>query len=135
MPSAGRETILIVDDERMIRLMCEAILARYGYQPISTASGEETLQLFLNQPDLHVDLALLDVVIKDMSGPELAPGLQRLRPGLRILFMTGYPDQLAILEERKLPVLKKPFTSVTLIQRVREMLDGPTATKEASAQA
>ena len=127
MPAAGRETILIVDDERLIRLMCEAILARYGYEPISMASGEETMQLFLQRPELHVDLALLDVVMKDMSGPELAGELQRLRPELPILFMTGYPDQLAVLEERSLPVLQKPFTSVTLTDKVRQILDGPKA--------
>jgi DNA-binding NtrC family response regulator len=125
MPAAGRETILIVDDHRLIRLMCEAILARYGYQPISTASGEETLLLLSRQPELQVDLVLLDIVMKDMSGPELAVELQRLRPGLPILFMTGFPDQLAILAERNVPVLKKPFTSVTLTGRIRQILDGP----------
>ncbi len=82
-----------------------------------------------------MDLALLDVVMKDMSGPELAAELQRLRPEMPILFVTGYPDQFAILEERKIPVLKKPFTSLTLIQRIREILNGPTMAKEASAQA
>lgn len=119
MPAAGRE--------RLIRLMCEAILARYGYQPISTASGEETLEMLAQNPQLHLDLALLDVVMKDMSGPELAHELQVLRPDLPILFMTGYPDQLAILVERKLAVLSKPFTSVTLTDKIRQILDGPKA--------
>ena len=57
----------------VIRLMCEAILVRYGYQPISTASGEETLKLFAQQPDLHVDIA-------HRVAPVLAPALLDLAP-------------------------------------------------------
>src|SRR5690349_1949996 len=118
MPTTGTETVLVVDDQRLIRLMCEAILVRYGYHAISAASGEEAVQLVL-QPELQLDLVLVDVMMPDMSGPELALEVQRLRPGLPILFITGYPDQAAIMLERNQPVLQKPFTSVTLIQRIR----------------
>lgn len=57
MPAPGTETVLVVDDQRLMRLMCEAILVRYGYHAISAASGAEALQL-LSQPDLRVDLAV-----------------------------------------------------------------------------
>lgn len=128
MPAPGTETVLVVDDQRLIRLMCEAILVRYGYHAISAASAEEALGL-LSRPELRLDLVLIDVIMPDMSGPELALELQRLRPGVPILFITGYPDQVAIMLERNQPVLQKPFTSVTLIQKVREMLDRPKTTE------
>lgn len=64
----------------------------------------------------------------DMSGPELALEVQSRYPGLSVLFITGYPDQLAIMLGRNQPVLKKPFTSVTLIRRIREILDRPRTT-------
>jgi len=127
MPESGSETILVVDDEPVLRSMAETMLARYGYQAITIGRGEEALRILDQQPDLRIDLAVLDVVMPDMSGPELAAEIQRIRPGLRILFITGYPDQFAALAERNLPVLTKPFTSVKLIRKIRQVLDKPQA--------
>lgn len=127
MPDKGSESILVVDDEPVLRSMAETMLTRYGYEAITIGSGEEAVRLLERQPDLRLDLAVLDVVMPDMSGPELADEIQRLRPGLRILFITGYPDQYAALAERHLPVLTKPFTSVKLIRKIREVLDKPQA--------
>ena len=62
-----------------------------------------------------------------MSGPELAMELQRLRPGVRILFVTGYPDESAGLIERHQTLLRKPFTPDALISKIRELLEGPTS--------
>src|SRR5581483_9540141 len=97
-----------------LRSMTETMLSRYGYRAITAATGEEVVGLLERQPDLKIDLAILDVVMPDMSGPELALEIQRMRPRLRILFVTGYPDQFGLLAERNLPVLSKPFTSVKL---------------------
>lgn len=105
------------------------MLARYGYSAITAASAEEAIRLLEGQTDLTIDLALIDVMMPDLSGPELAEEIQRIRPGLRILFVSGYPDQLAILRERGRPVLRKPFTSVKLIRKIREVLDKPRAAR------
>jgi DNA-binding NtrC family response regulator len=134
MPERGSETILIVDDEPVLRSMAEIMLTRYGYQAITVGRGEEVLRVLDQQPHLRIDLAVLDVVMPDMSGPELAVEIQRMRPGLRILFITGYPDQYAALAERNFPVLTKPFTSVRLIRKVREVLDKPQAASSSGSR-
>lgn len=125
MRATGPETILIVDDEPALRFMCETILSHYGYRVISASDGEEAIHSLSGRPDVAIDLAVLDVIMPVMSGPELAIELQRLRPGLRILFVTGYPDEFAGLIEGHQAVLTKPFTSDALISKIRKLLDGP----------
>ena len=125
MPVPGTETILIIDDESAVLKMAQAMLARYGYAVIATASGKEALTTLRRRPDLKIDLALVDVVMQDMAGPEVAREIHCLRPSLPILFMTGFPDQHQILTAQKLSVLYKPFTSVSLVRRIRDILDRP----------
>jgi len=125
MPAAGSETVLLVDDESAVLSMAVAMLTRYGYGVVSASGGRDALEICRNRPELKIHLALIDVVMQDMAGPELARELQQLRPGTPILFMTGFPDQHQILTAQKLPVLYKPFTSVSLIRRIRDVLDRP----------
>lgn len=128
MPTTGIETILLVDDENAVLSMTSAMLTRYGYAVIPASEGRAALEMISSRPDLKIDLALVDVVMQDMAGPELARELHQLRPGLPVLFMTGFPDQHQLLMAQRLPVLFKPFTSVTLIRRIREILDRPKST-------
>ena len=127
MRRAGSGTILIVDDEPAVRLMCETILSHHAYRVISASDGEDAIHSLCGRPELAIDLAVVDVIMPVMSGPELAIELQRLRPGLRILFVTGYPDESARLIDPHQAVLRKPFTSEALISKIRELLDGPTS--------
>jgi len=128
MPATGIETILVVDDENAVLNMTRAMLTRYGYAVIPASEGRATIAMIAGQPELKIDLALVDVVMQDMAGPELARELHQLRPGLPVLFMTGFSDQYQILVAQRMPVLLKPFTSVTLIRRIREILDRPKST-------
>lgn len=132
MPVAGIETVLLVDDESAVLTMASAMLTRYGYSVVAVSGGREAMALCRNRPDLNIDLALIDVVMQDMGGPELAHELEQLRPRTPILFMTGFPDQHQSLMLQGFPVLYKPFTSVTLIRKIREVLDRP---KSSSAKA
>lgn len=125
MPVLGIETILLVDDESAVVTMASAMLTRYGYTVVAASGGREALAICSQRPDLKIHLALIDVVMQDMAGPEVARELQELRPGTPILFMTGFPDQHQILTAQKLPVLYKPFTSISLIRRIRDVLDRP----------
>lgn len=127
MPIAGTETILVVDDELAVLDMTRAMLTRYGYSVISAAGGRDVLAAVRSRPHLKIHLALVDVVMQDMAGPELACELRALVPGLPVLFMTGFPDQHQLLKARGMHVLYKPFTSIALIRRVREILDRPRA--------
>src|SRR5690242_17714091 len=93
MPTTGIETILVVDDEAAVLNMASAMLTRYGYAVLPYSEGREALALVASQPRRKIDLAVIDVVMQDMAGPEVARELHYLRPELPILFMTGFPDQ------------------------------------------
>lgn len=122
----GRETILLAEDEDAVRAVAMATLERRGYRVLAGSDGETTIAIakaFAGQ----IDLLLTDVVMPGMNGRELAERLEELRPGIRVLFMSGYTDDAVLLhgvstDERTL--LPKPFTSVELAQRVRSAIDG-----------
>jgi CheY-like chemotaxis protein len=127
MPKHGNETILVVDDETIILTLAQAMLTRFGYTVLAARSGDEALRFFEIWPDQQVDLALLDIVMRMMDGFELAEHLRRLRPTLPILYMSAYPERVELRPERtrNIPFLGKPFTSVTLTGKIRELLDTP----------
>ena len=87
--------------------------------------GKEALHLFEVWPDLKIDLLMVDIVMPDMNGLELAEKIKVLRPGLPVLFFSAYSDQeiLRPIFARKIPYLAKPFTSLQLTKKIREVLD------------
>jgi len=127
MPKAGCETILVVDDETVVLSLAQSMLTRYGYHPLIAKSGDEALHFFQVWPDQHIDLAVIDIVMPLMDGFELAERLRVLRPTLPILYMSAYSERLELRPEhaRNVPFLPKPFSSVTLTRKIREMLDRP----------
>ena len=133
MPEPGTETILVVDDELMVLAMTHAMLSRYGYPAIPATSGKQALDLLQRWTDLKIHLALIDVVMRDMDGPELAAEIHRIRPELPVLYMTGFVDQHQLLMAQNQPVVYKPFTSVALIKRIRQVLDRPQSSTASSS--
>jgi CheY-like chemotaxis protein len=125
-------TILVVDDTNAVLTMTEAMLNRYGHTAITAPDGRTALDLLTIGNGLRVDLVLLDVVMKDMTGPETAEEIRRLRPGLPILFMTGFPEHSERLQLQNEPVIQKPFSSLTLIRKIRNILENPKAASAAS---
>jgi CheY-like chemotaxis protein len=125
-PQEGSETVLVVDDEIAVLSLTQSMLARYGYTAITAQSGDEALHLFEVWPDLEVDLAVVDLVMPVMGGVELAEKLQQRKPGLPILYISAYSEDATLrpVHTRNLPFLSKPFTSLKLIAKIREMLDG-----------
>jgi two-component system, cell cycle sensor histidine kinase and response regulator CckA len=127
--SHGTETILLVDDDDQVRLVTQAILRKYGYHVIDARNaGEALLQVESYPGTIH--LLLTDVVMPQMSGPELARRLARSRPELKLLCMSGYTDDSIVRHgviEGHIAFLQKPVTPVTLIRKVRAVLDGPTS--------
>ena len=125
----GSETVLVVDDETFMLSLADAMLARNGYTVLTATSAQEVLHMFEIWPDLKVDLAVLDVVMPGMDGFELAERIRRIRPRLPILYMSAYPARAELRPEktRNIPFVPKPFTSLTLIGKIREMLDRPRA--------
>ena len=122
----GKETILLVEDEPMIRAMCKRVLYDSGYKVLEAANGEEALRLAQNHAAGMIDLLLTDVVMPQMGGIELARCLGEARPEIKILLTSGYTDEAPILAwspKDKIPFLQKPFLPSALLSQVREVLD------------
>jgi len=128
----GQETVLLVEDEARVLELVMKILTQQGYHLLAAATPEEALRLCANYRE-PIGLLLTDVIMPGMSGLELAGRLQKLWPGLRVLYMSGYTKDI-MRQHGQLPedvkILQKPFTGAALAQRVRDTLDGPVPGKQ-----
>jgi two-component system, cell cycle sensor histidine kinase and response regulator CckA len=121
----GVETILLVEDEARVRKLIVDVLRGRGYQVLEATRGEEAIRLC----KLHkcaIDLAVVDVVMPEMSGPELVRELEPLCPGLRLLYISGYTDEAIVhhgIPESGAAFLQKPFLPDALLRKIREVLD------------
>jgi CheY-like chemotaxis protein len=134
----GAETILVVEDEDAVRSMVREALEARGYRVLVARNGVEALDLAGRYGD-YIDLLVTDVIMPQMNGAELAQRLARLRPGLRVLFVSGYTDdaviRVGVLEQRT-AFLQKPFSLDVLGRTVRDVLDkGPARSSVDSASA
>jgi CheY-like chemotaxis protein len=137
VPEQGTESILIVDDETVILSLTHAMLTRYGYNVIGAQSGGEALRLVASWPDLKIDMAIIDIVMPVMDGIELTRRLHELRPNLPVLYISAYAENehLRPINTQGLPMIAKPFSSVTLIAKIRKMLDRESAESASSPEA
>ncbi|HKQ67354.1 MAG TPA: GAF domain-containing protein, partial [Methylomirabilota bacterium] len=122
----GSETILLVEDEGDVRELAREILEMAGYTVFEAGRGDEALRLCLDAAK-PIDLLLTDVVMPQMSGPELARRILELRPGTKVVYMSGYTDDAlghhGVLDP-DIVLLPKPFTPESLMQHLRLALDG-----------
>ncbi len=125
--TAGKETILLVEDESAVRQLAKRFLASAGYRVLVAENGGEALLTCENYRGT-IDLLLTDVVMPQMSGRALWDRLAKLRPGLRVLYMSGYSGTAiahhGVLEEGT-HLIQKPFNAAELSRRVREVLEEP----------
>ncbi len=121
----GTETILVVEDEIMVRqLACKALRAR-GYQVLEAASPVEGLQLAREYPS-PIDLLLTDVIMPHLNGRQLHEQIVMLRPEIKVLYMSGYTDNVVVhhgMLDEGINFLQKPFTVYNLIKKVKEALN------------
>jgi nitrogen-specific signal transduction histidine kinase len=120
----GRGTILLIDDERVVREVCASLLERIGYDVIQAESGEEGLRLFREQPR-RFDLVILDLVMPGRQGPDVFDSLVEVDEDVRILIASGYSvegDASALLERGALGFLQKPFNLEQLSEKLQEVL-------------
>jgi signal transduction histidine kinase len=126
--SRGTETILLVEDEGDVRELTREILEMAGYTVLEAPRGDEALRL-CHESARPIDLLLTDVVMPQMSGPELARAVAELRPGTKVVYMSGYTDDSlghhGVLDP-DIILLPKPFTPELLLSHVRLALDPPT---------
>lgn len=121
--SGGSENILLVEDQPAVRLLVQTALQARGYRVIATAGPKEALRI-LEDLSIATDLLLTDLVMPEMSGQQLAAEAAVKRPGIRILYMSGYSEE-AIGEIHR---LEKPFTASQVAAAVRSTLDKAVAT-------
>jgi nitrogen-specific signal transduction histidine kinase len=121
----GSETVLLVEDEELVRQFARSALEQAGYKVIEAANGQEALRRI--QDGTHPDLVLTDVVMPEMDGCQLAERVTAQHPRTQVLFMSGYAA--SVLAERGIagapPLLQKPFTALGLTSAVRQALDTP----------
>jgi two-component system cell cycle sensor histidine kinase/response regulator CckA len=126
-PARGSETILLVEDEAVVRELAAQILRGYGYRVLEAMTGPEALQI-AREHGSSIHLLLADVVMPQMSGRELGDQLQLYYPGMRCLYMSGYGGSVAAhhgISEEGAAFLPKPFSAEVLTRKVRAVLDEP----------
>jgi CheY-like chemotaxis protein len=119
------ESILVVEDDYLLRSYMVETLRDLGYHVIAAADATGALG-FLDHPAIRIDMMLTDVVMRGMNGRELAEQARKLRPGLKILFMTGYSRNAVVHQgrvDKDVDLLQKPITQAQLSTRIREVLD------------
>jgi PAS domain S-box-containing protein len=122
---AGRETVLLVEDEEGVRALGREVLKKCGYTVLEAGNGDEALAVAARQPG-PIHLLLTDVVMPRLGGRELAERLGAARPEIKVLYMSGYTDDAVIRHgcvEAEQALMQKPFSPTALATKVREVLD------------
>jgi two-component system cell cycle sensor histidine kinase/response regulator CckA len=127
----GTETILVVDDDSAVLVFCVMTLQMHGYRLLTATSGTSAIRICESQKGNDIHLAIIDVIMPDMNGIELAKQLGNIRPLMKPLLITGHSAQELEQAIKKEDVsshrlLFKPFESRTLAFAVRNVLDAPT---------
>ncbi len=119
----GDETILLAEDDDIVRGATVAILEYRGYRVITAENGEEAVRLF---KESHIDMLLLDVIMPGMNGVEAYRIIKEIAPDIRVLFTSGYTAEVLdreLIQEKDVRLLHKPIPPDTLLKVVREVLD------------
>jgi two-component system cell cycle sensor histidine kinase/response regulator CckA len=124
-PARGRETILLAEDDSGVRELIHDLLIKLGYRVYVAGNGVEACAVGMQHLG-DIDLLLMDVVMPGMSGTDVARHLRALKPGLKQLFISGYPDHAALgREDPDSAYVQKPFAPEMLAEAIRDLLDGP----------
>jgi signal transduction histidine kinase len=121
----GSEVVLLVEDEEAVRQLVRAILECEGYTVLEARNGTEAVRVAVEYPE-PVDLLLTDTVMPGMSAREARQRLTTLHPGMAVLYMSGYSDDIMLghqLLDGGIPFLQKPFTPEVLLRKVRDVLE------------
>ncbi len=121
----GHETVLVVEDEGIVRQVAMRILRKSGYTAFEAANAQEALELIEDYRD-PIHLLITDVVMPGMNGKELAQRILKWRPDLAVLYMSGYSEDIVMhrgILEPGIAFIEKTFTGPVLLRKVRDVLD------------
>jgi hypothetical protein len=125
VPLTGRETILVVDDEDALREVTRRILTRNGYTVVTASGGAQAIEIATSY-DKSIDLLLTDVIMPSMQGPTVAIEVRKLRPDIRVLYMSGHAQPVLAAESvlgTDFLMVEKPFDQAMLLESVRTILE------------
>jgi CheY-like chemotaxis protein len=124
-PAGGGETVMVIDDEPTVRMLIIDLLKDQGYRVLEARDGPAGLKLL--QSDTPIDLLITDVGLPGgLNGRQVADAARVLRPGLKVLFITGYAEKSAVGNgylEAGMEVLTKPFQMAALGEKIRQLID------------
>jgi PAS domain S-box-containing protein len=123
----GKETVLLVEDEPLVRRLAARVLREQGYTVLEASNGEDALRVASDHGRREIHLLLTDVVMPRMSGREVAENLEGVRPRMRVLYTSGYTEDSIVrhgVMDDGVAFLQKPFKPDELARKVREVLDG-----------
>jgi PAS domain S-box-containing protein len=129
---AGEETVLLVDDEPMVRDLGNEILRSYGYQVVLACDGLEAVEIYQSR-GADIDLVVLDLLMPKLGGKDTLPRLRELNPAAKVIICSGYgyrENELQQMMASGVTLVQKPFKPEELVSAVRQVLDGETGTKE-----
>ena len=122
--NASRATLIVVDDEEMVRRLAGRMLVTLGYRVLEARGGEEAVRL-LQRGAHRIDAVVTDVAMPGISGRELGETVARCWPQIRVLYMSGFAEKKMLSQgalDPAVPFIQKPFTSEQLGRKVRELL-------------
>ncbi len=123
LPAAGGETVLVVEDDALVRMLILSVLAELGYAALEAADGSAGLAIL--ESAARIDLLITDVGLPGLNGRQLAERARQRRPGLRVLFVTGYAHEMAMSQdglETGMALINKPFALGALIEKIHAIL-------------
>jgi two-component system cell cycle sensor histidine kinase/response regulator CckA len=124
-PLTGAETVLLVEDEARVRKLMLDVLTARGYKVLEASRGREAIRMAKSHAG-EIDLAVVDVVMPEMSGPDLIRQIMPVRPQMRVLYISGYTEEAMVhhgIPESGIAFLQKPFLPDAMLRKVREVLD------------
>lgn len=127
LPVGNRETVLLAEDDRFVRMLTKHILIKYGYTVIEAVDGEDALNKFRDNLDV-IELLLLDVIMPKKNGRQIFDEAVKIKPDIKVVFMSGHTYDVITKEggfSEEIPLISKPLTPGELLVKVREVLDGP----------
>jgi two-component system cell cycle sensor histidine kinase/response regulator CckA len=125
-PAGGTETILLAEDDEMLRKLAKSVLEEFGYKVIAAVDGEDAISKFVENKG-RIDLLLTDLIMPKKSGKEVYEEVQKIRPGIKTIFASGYSPDIVrdkVSLGKDATIVYKPISPMDLLKKVRSVLDG-----------